>query len=58
MVLSAESNDAGIGVVIHNDKGEVMAVLSEKIAQPSSVDILEMLAARRAAQFIVELGFS
>ena len=55
--MFAESNDVGIGVVICNYKGEVMAALSEKIAHLSSVDILEMLAARRVAQFIVELGF-
>ena len=55
--MFAESNDVGIGVVICNYKGEVMAALSKKIAHLSSVDILEMLAVRRVAQFIVELGF-
>ncbi|KAK9988087.1 hypothetical protein SO802_028326 [Lithocarpus litseifolius] len=33
-----------------------MAALSEKIPQPSSVTMLEMLAARRAAIFIHEVG--
>lgn len=34
-----------------------MASLSEKITKPSSTEILEMLAARRAIQFILEFGF-
>ena len=33
------------------------AALSEKILMPSSVEVLEMLAARRAAIFANELGF-
>lgn len=55
--MSTESNNTWIRVVICNDKGEVMSALSEKIVHSLLVDILEMLAARRAAQFIVELGF-
>ncbi|XP_050260115.1 uncharacterized protein LOC126705266 [Quercus robur] len=50
------TGEAGIGVVIRNEFGEVMAALSEKIAFPSSVETLELLAARRAAVFVVELG--
>ena len=53
----ADSGEAVVGVVIQNENGEVMAALSEKIALPSSVDVLEMVAARRAAVFAVELGF-
>ena len=53
----ADSGEAGVGIVIQNENGEVMAALSEKIAFPSLVDILEMVAARRAAVFAVELGF-
>ena len=34
-----------------------MAALSKKITKPPSVEILEMLATRRAVQFTVELGF-
>ena len=53
----ADSGEAGVGVVIQNENGEVMAALSEKIALPSSVEVLEMVAARRAAVFAAELGF-
>ncbi|XP_075649675.1 uncharacterized protein LOC142620145 [Castanea sativa] len=52
-----DTGEAGIGVVIRNEIGEVMAALSEKIALLPSVEILELLAARRAAVFAVELGF-
>lgn len=52
-----ESNEAGTGVVIRNFTCEVMAALSEKIAKPSSVSILESIVARRAVQFVCELDF-
>lgn len=51
-----DSEEAGIGVVVRNAKGEVLAALSEKIPYPGSVVLVEVLAVRRAAQFIVELG--
>ena len=34
----------------------MIAALAEKIPYPSSVEVLEALAARRAARFVVELG--
>ena len=52
-----KSDEARIGVIIRNKSGEVMAVLSEKIAQPRSMEILEILATRKAIQFTVELYF-
>ncbi|KAK9999768.1 hypothetical protein SO802_019371 [Lithocarpus litseifolius] len=52
-----ELNEAGIGVVVRNSQGEIMAALSKKIPKPSSVVVLETLAARRAAYFVHELGF-
>ena len=53
-----ETNEAGIGVVIWNDEGEVLGALSEKIALPGSVVMVEMLAARRAIQFALEIGIT
>ncbi|KAL0013108.1 hypothetical protein SO802_000177 [Lithocarpus litseifolius] len=43
--MFSDTAEAGIGVVIRNKEGEVMAAFSEKIPQPSSVTMLEMLAA-------------
>ncbi|KAL0015448.1 hypothetical protein SO802_002517 [Lithocarpus litseifolius] len=48
-------NKAGIGVVVRNSKGEVMAAMSEKIIMPPSVFILETIAIRRAVHLIHEL---
>lgn len=52
-----ESNEAGIGIVVRNQDGRVMAAMAEKIHQPASVETLEFLAARRAMLFAAELGF-
>ena len=35
-----ERDEVGIGVIIHNPRGEVMAALSEKIQKPPSTKIL------------------
>lgn len=53
----ADTFEAGIGVVIRDGSGTVVAALPEKIAMPTSVEPVEILAARRTAQFTVELGF-
>ena len=47
---------AGIGVVIRDKHDEVIAALVEKISIPESVLTLETLEARRAVQFVQELG--
>ena len=44
--------------LLRDDKGNVIAVLFEKIPYLGLVDVLEALAARRAAKFVVELGLS
>lgn len=50
-----DSSEARIGVVVILDSDEVLAAPSEKIALPSSVVMLEALAARQVAQFVIEL---
>uniref|UniRef100_A0A7N2L779 RNase H type-1 domain-containing protein n=1 Tax=Quercus lobata TaxID=97700 RepID=A0A7N2L779_QUELO len=47
-------NFHGIGVVIRNSNGKVRAALSEKIKKPPTVEILELLAAKRAVLFSLE----
>ena len=51
-----ESDMVGLGVVIRNGDGQVLATLSEQIVKPPSVEILELLAVRRAVTFPVESG--
>nr|XP_023908469.1 uncharacterized protein LOC112020139 [Quercus suber] len=53
-----ESEEAGIGVIVRDSKGDVIAALAEKIPYPGSVDMLEALAARRAAKFVMDLGLT
>lgn len=48
VAVFVETNEAGIEVVVCNDKGEVLAALSVKIALLDTVDLLETLVARRA----------
>ena len=57
-VMFEETNKAGIGVVIRNSAGEVMASLSKKISFPSSVEAIEVLATRWAANFVQEISIA
>ena len=56
--IFAESEEAGIGVIIRDIKGLEIAALAEKIPYPGSVEVLEALAARRAARFALEVGLT
>ena len=53
-----ESGEAGIGIIVRDARGEVIAALAEKLLYPGSVVVLESLAARRAVSFAMELGLS
>lgn len=53
-----EQGRAGIGVVIRNSSGEVMASLSQQIPLPTTVAQVEASAARRAVEFAQELGIT
>ena len=45
-------------MVIRNNEGQVLEALSEKVRMPLTVEILEMLEARKATIFARDLGFS
>ena len=47
---------AGIGVVIRDWEGQIIAALSQKVRFPGSVDLVEALAACRAISFAKELS--
>lgn len=53
-----EWDEASIGVIIRNPKGEAMATLSEKIKKSPIVEILKLLAAKRAVRFSLETVFN
>ena len=52
-----KTNEARIGFIIRNHKGEVMASMCHKIHYPHSVEAMEAYAARSAAQLAINLGF-
>ena len=53
--IFGESDRAGLGVVIPTCEGQVVAALFEQIAKPPTMEILELLVARRAVSFFAEL---
>ena len=52
------SSMAGIGVVVHNNAGEVEGALSSSIPMAQSMADLEALACLKAVQFALELGIT
>nr|POE91501.1 hypothetical protein CFP56_14609 [Quercus suber] len=52
-----EQAEAGLGFIIRNDRGLVMAALTQSIPLPTSMEMVEVLAARRTLLFAKELGF-
>ncbi|XP_050246834.1 uncharacterized protein LOC126694538 [Quercus robur] len=56
--LFSQDRLAGIDVIIRNDQGLVMAALSQQIPSPASMEMVEVVAARRTLMFAVELGFN
>jgi ribonuclease HI len=53
-----DSNAGGIGVVIRDNAGMVIATLSQKVRGPQTVEMIEALAARRAIIFAKEVGIA
>ena len=51
-----DTGTTGIGVVIRDSEGMVIAALSERITLPSTVEDVEALACRKAISFSIELG--
>jgi hypothetical protein len=51
-----DSNEAGIGVIIRNHNGEVMASLCHRVHYPHLIKAMEAYAARSAIQMAIDLG--
>ncbi|XP_075658761.1 uncharacterized protein LOC142628577 [Castanea sativa] len=51
-----EDKQAGLGVVIRNHQGQVIASLSENVVLPPSIEDVEALVAVRAVSFAAKLG--
>ena len=54
--LFLDQGCAGLGVVIRDSDGLIIAALSQKVRLPGSVDMVEALAASRAINFLKELS--
>uniref|UniRef100_A0A2N9HZK5 Reverse transcriptase domain-containing protein n=1 Tax=Fagus sylvatica TaxID=28930 RepID=A0A2N9HZK5_FAGSY len=53
-----ETNAAGIGVIVRDSSGLVMASLSQKVRFPHSVPSIEAWAVKRSIQFVLEIGLT
>ena len=52
----ADRSLTGLGIVIRDESGLIIAALSQKIPLPSLVELVEALAARRAIIFAQEIS--
>ena len=53
-----EENSAGVGVIIRDEEGQIIASMAEKVPLPNSVAALEVVAAVKTLYFTAELGIS
>ena len=51
-----EDNSAGVGVVIQNEQGLLVAAMTDKVPLPYSVSAVEVLAAIKALRFAGDIG--
>lgn len=54
----AEQGKAGISVIIRNSNGDVMASMSQLVQLPTTITQVEAMAARKAAEFALEVGIN
>ena len=53
-----EDNLTGVGVIVRNGEGKVMASMVESFQLPLSITVVEVIAAKKALQFAIDLGLS
>ena len=56
--IFSELNGSGVGVIIRNCKGEVMAAMTAKGPPVGGSEEAEILACRRALEFAIDAGFT
>lgn len=55
--IFSDLNYSGVGAIIHNGKGEVMATMSAKGPPVGDSEEAEILACKRATEFAIDAGF-
>ena len=53
-----EDNLTSVGVIVRNREGKVMASMVESFQLPLSITVVEVIAAKKALQFAIDLGLS
>lgn len=53
-----EDNLVGVGIIVRNGEGSVMASMAECFQLPLSITAIEVIAAKKALQFAFNLGLS
>ena len=56
--IFSEDGRVGLGVVVRNSEGAVIASLSQQIPLPATITQVEALAVRRATEFAMKLGIT
>ena len=58
VAIFSDLNYLGVGAIIHNGKGEVMAVMSTKGPPMGGSEEAKILACRRVTEFAIDVGFT
>ena len=58
VAIFSDLNYSGVGAIIHNGKGEVMAVMSTKGPPMGGSEEAKILACRRVTEFAIDVGFT
>ena len=53
-----EQNSLGVGIVLRDDKGQVVAFMDEKITLPYIVTAVELIATKRTLKLALDFGLS
>lgn len=56
--IFSQQEKSGVGIVIRNEEGAVMASISQQMPLPTTVTQVKALAMRRAVEFALELGIT
>ena len=56
--IFSELDRTGVGAIVQNEQGQVMAAMTASGSKVSSSEEAELLACRRSIEFVVDVGFT